>query len=337
MKKFTIVALILSLGLLAVVVPVAVNPNLRHALFRAAGELPGILTYLRLRSPAISRDFETAAHILQGQLDLAKGLSGGNNILLPMLMANTSYIVRQASFSQEAAHMLPYLRNLVAYQPDLLPARVWLASAYLSVEPERALEHAKRGQKIAPNDERFYRIVIDALVRLGRVAEATEQCVQFREAQHLGGGHPYEYNTLFYGTGLKAFGLELQSAAKQGPFVRHRGITIGKNATYSFLAPKPVDIERLVAHMSLGGGFAINISRIDFYHQGKRIHSVSGDKTIMTGRNGFVDGGRYIVTGEDYDALTIHLGLGMTHRVDRVVLMARFDRLGLAPYPVCGN
>ena len=337
MKKITIVALILSLGLLGVVMPVAVNPNLRHSLFRVAGELPGVLTYLRLRSSAISRDFETAAQVLQDQLDLAKGLSGGHNIILPMLIANTNYIVRQASFGQEAARMLPYLRNLVAYQSDLLPARVWLASAYLSVEPERALEHAARAQKIAPNDERPYRIAIDALVRLGKIDEAKAQCVRYREAHHLGGGHPYEYNTLFYGTGPKAFGLEFQSSAPQGPFVHHRGITIGKDAAYSFLAPESVDVERLVAHMSLGGGFTIHLSRIDFFHQGKRVHSVPGDKAIMTGRHGFVDGGRYIATGEDYDALTIHLGSNEKRTVDRVVVMARFDRLGLAPHPVCGS
>ena len=163
--KFTLIfftaLVVIFIGVLAV------NGPVRHTVFRSAVELPGIATYFRLRSFVLARDFETSAQLLNSQLDLVEGFADGQNSLLPGLISNTRYVLREVSLKQEGATLVPYLKRLTAYRPDLFLAHLWQAEMMLFSDPKRALETSLVAQKLIPSDDRPYRVAAQAALTLG--------------------------------------------------------------------------------------------------------------------------------------------------------------------------
>ena len=148
-------------ALAAIVLPVAllifvllVAPNFRHHAFRAVIEVPGVATYFLMRQQLIFRKFGEVNRLLIRQLNIGNELFSGSNMMVPSLLKNSDLAIERARFPEEFAALRPFLLHLTKSQPELLPARLWLARALADEDPEGALKQLEIAVKLASADER---------------------------------------------------------------------------------------------------------------------------------------------------------------------------------------
>jgi hypothetical protein len=307
--------------------------NLRNQIFRFSVELPGLVHYFSLRSQTPLRNFKASSHILMRQLSLTESLSKSKNSMLPMLLANTHFVMRQAQLRGETQVLLPYLERLADYQKDIFIVQVWLAEALLEDHPQKALNHAQIAQQIIPNDDRGYRIAIEAAQRLNQNKLIKEQCAKYQTAQ-LGSLHHYEYQTLFHGVGVNKFGIEVENNEGSSELISHRGLSIGENIIYNFSFPYPAPFKDIRLHLGAMPGLAVDIQEIRMFREGALVGNIEKNNITISARHGFVKEGIVYTISRDGELLILRFP-NQTLTADRVDFKISLRRLSLISGSVC--
>jgi len=314
-----------------------VSGSLRDSTFRALVEFPGAFYYFQLRSPMINRDFPGAVKHLNNHLDIVKRFADGRNTMIPGLLANTKFVVEQAVFADEFAALLPYLERLTSYQKDLFPALIWKAKAFLETDPGKVFAYADAARTLIPTDERPYRLAIEAALSTREIHRIKLLCSQYRNAK-LGAYHFYEFNTLFKGSGLRKFGLEiLNSKSHSNRLLTHAGPSIGHNIAYEFPLFTPETVKKLRFHFSTPPGLSIKINSISFFFEGKLQANLSQDQYIVSSRNGFSTDKATVTTSRAKELLVIHPYDSFGVRADKVIAKISVSRLAILNHPGCSG
>jgi hypothetical protein len=334
MKRLFKILLGCGIGFALVGIPLFVSGSLRDTTFRVATELPAIFYYFRLRSPMVNRDFSLAARYLAMQLDLVEGFAQGRNTMIPGLLANTKFVLDQAVFSDDFSALQPYLKRLSLYQKDLFPAHIWLAEAILATEPTKVFEHTTAARRLIPTDERPYRLAIEAALKTGETERIGMICKQYQDAK-LGAYHFYEHNTLFSGSGLNKFGLEVTGKEGNTQLVTHSGPILGKQIPYQFHLNTPIPIHSLRFHFATPPGLLIKIESIDFYLEGIWKSKLSRDQYVVASRNGFQTGDGVVTTSRKSELLAIYPNDFKAVKADQLNVSLTVSRLNLLDHSAC--
>ncbi|MBT4890333.1 MAG: hypothetical protein HON65_12350 [Rhodospirillales bacterium] len=317
--------LILLIAALAVGT-LSLSGSARHIAFRMAIEMPQFVTRLRLSSAMESRDFSNAVRVLGYQLAIAEKTSFGQSGMLPGIIDNTRFVVKELSLKGEGAILVPYLTRLVDYRVDLFLPQLWLAQATLQSDPESAITIARKAQKLLPSDDRPYRVIAQAALKLGQDSVLSKTCSDYATAI-LGGYHPYEYNPLFGGIGIHYFGLEFKGEEYKDNIVRHEGLKIGKETAYSFNLSSPQSFENLRVHLGLPPGIRIELHGVKLFKEGLRVGEVTANAVNLSARHGAFDNQSLITSSRDGDILNI--GLKQNFEADQVTLILSISKLPL--------
>ena len=327
----------LGLGLLAFTISVflSMSGSTRHKLFRVGVELPAVFYYFQLRSPMTHRDFDRAADLLDSQLNMVERFASGRNTMIPGLVTNTRFVMEQAAFDKDYTAMFPFLQRLVRFQGDLFEARIWLAEALLVVDPQKVFEHTEAARTLISSDERPYRLAIAAATKLNNATLLRETCRQYESAE-FGAYHFHEYNTLFMGSGLREFGLEIVGTdSKQQDFVSHLGLRIGENIAYEFSLSGPRKIEDLRLHFASPPGILIRIENIGLSLQGLKQATLGrGDFTIMS-RRGFQTAEGTVTAARNGERIWLNIDPSLRADADMLTLTLSVSRLDLTAHSVC--
>jgi len=332
------------LGILtAIVVPTAVlvgvllwDSNLRHAAFRGVVELPGQAYFFIIRRHLLGYDFRGVNYWLEKNLDLVENFAPGRNTLLPGMMKNAEFAVARARTDAQFQQMLPFLKRFVKNQPDLYPARLWIARALSRQAPKTALVHLESAVKLIPADSRAYRIAIGMAVRSNLPDMAATWCQRYRTAQ-FGGNAPYWYNPSFVGIGLRRMELKITGADGKTHGALNSGLQLGETRPYEFTFERTVDIKAMRLELGLVPGVKTTLSAVRVVHQG-RVHNLSPVDFALTSWSGFhLDDGSVLATAGDGETVYIHPVGGTFGRGDKVIMDVRFERLAVAAPGICGN
>jgi hypothetical protein len=320
---------------IVVILVLAAAPQIRHASFRMAMELPQTITYFLIRKPVISRDFAGAAKWLGIQLSLSQKLGRGTTTLIPGIVSNTSYVVARAKFPDDFAALRPFLGRLVSDQPDIFRPRIWLARSLLDDDPKAAFAHLEHAAKLTPSDDRSYRLAIEAALLLGQDDVVKSWCERYQTAQ-LGGLHHHEYNTLFDGVGLRKLALEVREAGGEPVLIGNQGVELGKARDYDFTLPEPMSPKLLRLHLGVVRGISAHLEGLKVFSAGRALGITLRD-VVVTSEEGFVEQeSRVLALGQDGESVTLHhKDATPWGKMDRVIVRLRFERLGLASLSAC--
>jgi len=332
----SLLKILLALSLVAALagVPLLVSGSFRDQTFRAVAELPAIYYYFRLRGPMISRDFATATRHLDRQLDFTKSFASGRNVMLPGLLSNTAFVVKQATFANDFRTLRPYLERLVAYRQELFPARLWLAEALVETEPEKAFANAEAARRLIPTDERPYRLAIEAALRTNQVHRIREICQRYRKA-NLGAYHFFDFNTLFSGSGLREFGLETTDGAGKTAIFKSPGPNVGEDITYTFQFDKPISVAKLRLHFSTPPGVVFRVLGLRFFLGGTLHQEIAENDFVVSSRRGFHTAQGIATIAREGEALSIHTKALSEHLSDQVRVRLSVSRLDILAGAAC--
>ncbi|NQV82505.1 MAG: hypothetical protein HQ494_01680 [Rhodospirillales bacterium] len=330
---------ILSLAVGAVVLFAVIGgallmPGVRYQAFRAASELPAIASYFLLRKSVVQRDFTGAGQTLQRQLGWATSWDVEQSVLLPGLIENTKFALSGMRFKEDFRNMRPYLENLAEAYPKLFLPQLWLGETYARIAPEKAFAPLEKAVKIAGTDARPYRAAIDAALGLGDTTTAIRWCQAFKNEQ-LGGTHPYNYNTLFVGTGMRKIMIVADVAGAPSVMIENDGLALNERRDYSFSLPATMAIDHLDIHFGVPKGVIVEIHSVT-------LKSMSGEKymtpesLIITSRDGFSLGeDRFMLMSDDDDQITLRWSGNASIDMDRIDLAMTITRPALATLESC--
>lgn len=336
MKKFLLALFIaiVTLGLLAGAFMAV--PKLRTAAFRAIPELVHYGFYGKLRYFVQTRDFVSANRVLQSQMNLMERFTSQRNVLLPGLIQNAEYVAERIRREEAFQPLTPFLERLASKEPDILPARLWLARAQSLKNPKAAFENLKAAAKLAPAHAETYRIALDT-ARLHHDEEACQRWVErYRKAPQFGGPHPHEHEPMFRGTGARKMAVDALFADGRSQTSENYGLQLDALRSYDFTFT-PGELKRLRLHIGVGPGFSIRIAGLDLYHQGVK-RSLPGESLRIVGWRGFVPTrGEIVTVSPDGETVTLHAPAPGFGPADRVDLRATIRRVPLVSADFCGK
>lgn len=322
----TILAISISLivAILGGVFLAYLKPSLRYNALRAASELAGIVTYFSIRAPILRRDFERVGVILNRHLDWARYYPVKQSTLLPSLMKHTQYAMKAVHFKNEYTAMAPYLRGLSGSYPELFLPKVWLAKSLVATAPSEALPILEQARQLIPVDERPYRLAVEAADRLGDDNLSELWCARYEKAQ-MGGIHHFEYNTPFFGVGMRKLMLEGDDIGGETFLIENQGIILNEWRLYSFALPKRLSFASFRLLFGTVPSVTVELGKIVVYTPKGIAEQKDGDWATSV-QNGYaVQPARFILTGQDGDALTFRHRGGRVS-VDRIDIRMRFSR-----------
>jgi hypothetical protein len=322
--------------LLIIMVVVLAIPNIRHGLFRSIVELPQFATYLIIRKAVISRDLNQAVLGLNRQLDAAQYFKTGSNTMMPGVIANTKYVIERARLKNQYKVLLPYLKKLVAADPETYVSRIWLARALAESQPKLAFPHLETAVGLIPSDSRAYRIAVDANIALRQMDKAKNWCKRYQAAQ-LGGPRPHDYNTLFLGSGLRKLALEVQDKSQTPIVVGNTGLRLGVERAYEFSLPSETTTKVLRLHLGILPGTSVKFGGISLFGSAGKT-DYSGDKlTVVPLQGFFTTSGTLVSNAIDGEMVKIYLRSGENLKFDRISLYLNFSRLAASNIKDCDN
>lgn len=332
---------ILMGALLAYLLPVFIAitvlltvPQLRHVTFRYISEAPTQVFYFMIRRHVISRNFSTAEKWLTRQLELSDSFGVRNNILLPGLVQNATYVIDRIQFQEEWRAIKPFALKLAKSQPDLLPARIWSARALSDDNASLALKHAEAAIRLASTDDRAYRIALNIAIRKGLSNEVKKWCARYKIAQ-FGGRRSYEYNTLFLGSDIRRFAMEVRAVTGERQIIGHKGIHLNEARDYAFELEKPLSIDRLILHFGLIPGVKIALKKMTIFRSSSQ-RAIDMNQVVLTSQTGFhLENGDVLTTSIDGETVEMHGQNKPFGNADRIVLNMNFSRAKLTSPDVC--
>ncbi len=327
---FVSIVIVIVIGILGA------SGSIRHKVFRTAIELPGLVYYFRLRAPVLQRNFLASAQILDSQLRFVQGFIDGQNTMLPGLLVNTSYVIREVSFQGESEQLIPFLGRLTTYQPDIFLPYVWLAEASIQIDPERSLSAAKKAIELIPTDDRPYRLGIRAAEILGDEAEKQELCMSYPLAE-FGGIHHYQYNTLFGGIGIRSFGLEVVDLDGESKLFAKNNLTIGNQVIYTFNLDRETVLNTLFLHLGVVPGLRITFHELALWRSGELVSRIPATNVNLSARRGFFVNKSLLTTSRDGDKLSFDIGKSNKIETDQIRLILSVEKMSLFGGDLCST
>jgi len=311
-------------------------PDLRHAVFRMAIEMPGFAYFYLVRRQVLGFHFERANVLLSRQLALVDDFAPTPNTLLPGLIQNATFAIEQAKFKADMAALRPFLENLVKSQPKLLRARLWLARALKENNPVQALKHLEAAARLVPSDERTYRFAIEIAAREKNADALADWCGRFQTAQ-LGGTHPYWSNPRIKGGGLRRLSIEVVDTKGEAQVIHNSGLQLGKVRTYSFALEKPAGISELTLHLGVIPGIQVSVRDLRFLHQGRK-RVIERNNLLITARTGFfLENGNVLTVSREGESIIFIPPEDGFGQADRIELTLGFGRMPVAGAAFCGS
>ncbi len=299
-------------------------------------EAPGVITYFMSRKSLINRDFKGVAKWLSWQLELAKEVFPGSNMLVPSLVGHADQAVRLARLPEELTALRPFLQSLVEFQPKLPQARLWLARALSVTEPEAALEQLESAIGLSEIDERAYRMAFEVMLRHGLTDRLPAWCGRYRKAQ-FGGRRAYDSNTLFMGAGMRRMYLEIIDEAGVRYEVGNAGVELGEGRDYEFALAERVSVKSLRLQLGLAAGVSVDIQKLTLFDNGGA-RVLSSEDLNHISWNGFnLPDGKTLLVSDGDKSIALFPKSGRLGNADKIVISMRFDRLALASPGVCGR
>jgi len=321
--------------IVAVIGVLLVMPDMRHAAFRAAVEVPGFGVSFMLRRALLGHNFSNVNLWLNRQMDMVEEFAPGQNALLPGLIANVEFSIEKARSYREFAAIRPFLRRLVDFDPVLFPARIWLARSLMHDQPKAAMEHLEAAAKLASADERTYRLAIGLAVRENWNNELTKWCQRYNREQ-FGGPRPHTYETIFGGIGLQRMALEIIDASNKLHLIRKSDLQLNDRYTYDFIFHEPLAVKELRLHVNTVPGISIKIDDLHLYRDGLLVARIPGNDLTLTSWGGFhLTDGRVLATARDGEIVEIQPSNLRYGSLDRIDLTLAFERLGLISNREC--
>jgi hypothetical protein len=337
MRRYLAGAVVAYLApLLIAMAIILVVPSIRHAFFRSVVELPQFVTYLIIRKAVISRDLDSAVLWLNRQLDISQYFKTGSNTMMPGVIANTEYVVERARLKHQYQPLLPYLKRLVAVDPETYVSRIWLARALAESQPALAFSHLEAAVSLIASDSRAYRIAIDASISLNQFDKARKWCEQYQIAQ-LGGPRPHDYNTLFNGSGLRKLALEVHDKNNTPILVGNSGLRLGSERAYEFTLPSIVSSKSIRLHLGILPGTGVKFGGISLFGPRGKSYYSDDDLIIVPLKGFFTKTDRLVSNAVDGDTVKIYSPSRKFIDFDRISVHLEFSRLATSRFAVCNG
>jgi hypothetical protein len=312
------------------------SPGLRYQIFRGISEAPGIVTFFSLRGKVIARDFDAAAGSLQRQLDWSLDYGVDTSVQVPSLIENTAFVMEAASLHGERSALAPYLRNLSASYPQLYRPQLWLGQALVDSEPKLAIESLERAAAIVPTDEQIYRTAILAANRLGNREMVGQWCNRYRTAA-AGGSHPYQFNPVATGVGMRRVIAELPKDGEESDLIEYNALVPETENILEFPLPDAADRSEIMLHFGTAPSVVLDVREVILMANGIRTARIS-DGLVYQSRHGYLIGdNRVMLTGTYGDRLTISWPELGPVRADKVLVFVDVSRAPLTNLPGCSQ
>ncbi|MEQ8711317.1 MAG: hypothetical protein RIC36_20215 [Rhodospirillales bacterium] len=336
MKRY--LRLVLLLVVLSVPVFVTVTlvlaPGLRYQVFRMISEAPGIATFFALRRDVVTRDFSSAGMTLERQLGWSMSYGVDQSVQVPALIENTAFAVQAAALDSERQALVPFLRKLADSYPQLYRPRMWLGQALATESPREALNSLDRAATLMATDENIYRAAIQAAARLEDNDLVAQWCSRYRTAT-AGGSHPYQFNPLATGVGMRRVIAEVPGPGDKPDLIEYNALTPEAENILEFQLAQGAELSDLTLHFATAPSVILNIREIVLLEKGLRTARIS-DGLIYQSRNGYVlDDNRIMLTGQFGDQLTIAWPKLGPVRADRALVFVDVARAALTNLPGC--
>ena len=334
MRKTLIYLFALLLVVLLVIGTVLSVPKLRSSAYRAFPELVEYGFRGKLRYFVQNRLFGPANSILLSQINFVEWFSSQRNILLPGLVANADYVVERIRDERDYSKLTPFLKRLVAANPKLLPAHLWVARAHVLENPDLTFKHLLVAKKIAPAEGRIYRIALETALLHNLSEKKLEWCQRYNQAQQFGGPHPYEYEPMFRGVGERKIAIDTFFKDGRHQLIENFGLQLDKEAVYSFNL-NPGEVHRLRIHLAIGAGYQIEFGNFEVYLGGVKRTIPSSALTISSWSSFVPRKGLIYTSSPDGATITIHTPPEIFGEVDRIDIRMRVKRLPSVSPDVC--
>jgi hypothetical protein len=310
------------------------SPSLRYQSFRVVSEAPGVATFFLLRGKVITRDFAAAGNTLQRQLDWSLSYDVNQSVQVPSLIENTAYVLEAAALDGERAALLPYLRKLSASYPALYRPQLWLGLALAKTAPKEALKSLEKAASIVSTDEQIYRAAIIAASTLDDENLLKSWCGRYRTAT-AGGSHPYQFNPLAVGVGMRRVIAEIPRAGKEPNLVEYNALVPEKENILEFLLPEASEHGEIVLHFGTAPSVVLGIRQVVLMKNGMRAAKISEGLVYQT-RHGYVIGrDKVLLTGTFGDRLTLSWPALGPVAADRVLVFVHVSRAPLTNLSGC--
>ena len=331
--RFGILLAVLSIPVVIVSLLV-LSPGLRYQSFRAISEAPGVATFFLLRGKVVARNFSAAAQTLQRQLDWSLSYDVDQSVQVPSLIENTAYVLEAAALDKERAAFLPYLRKLSASYPALYRPQLWLGLALAKTAPKEALKSLEKAALIVSTDEQIYRAAIVAASTLGDENLLKHWCGRYRTAT-AGGSHPYQFNPLAVGVGMRRVIAEIPSADNEPDLVEYNALVPEKENILEFSLPEASEHSEIVMHFGTAPSVVLVIREVVLMRNGVRTARISEGLVYQT-RHGYVlNGNKVLLTGAFGDRLTLSWPALGPIAADSVLVRVHVSRPPLTNLPGC--
>lgn len=317
-----------------VTVTLVLAPGLRYQVFRVISEAPGIATFFALRSDIIRRDFTSAGAALDRQLGWSMSYDVDQSVQVPSLIENTAFVMQAAALDQERQALAPFLRKLADSYPQLYRPQLWLGQALAVEAPREALNSLGRAAELMATDEDIYRAAIQAAARLEDNDLVAQWCGRYRTATS-GGSHPFQFNPLATGVGMRRVIAEFPGAGGTPDLIEYNALTPEAENVLEFQMAEGAELSELMLHFATAPSVVLTVREIVLLEKGLRTARITDGLTYQS-RNGYVlDDNKVMLTGQFGDQLRIGWPKLGPIRADKALVFVDVARAALTNLPGC--
>jgi len=329
--------IIFLIPLTLVVVFLLAAPSIRNLMFIGVTRTPEIaFSYLiqwkfSRHSPS---NFTKINSLLEKHLDLVNSFAPGNNTLLPGLIDNAEMVMKRALLQEDFSALQPFLQRLVDSHPKLFDARLWLARALTETGSSSPFEDLEIAVKLAPADERPYRIALIAALKLNSPEKLKKWCDRYKTSQ-FGGSNDKSVPSMFTGARLRDLAIDLTDINGDRQIIPNAGLQLNENRAYDFSLQKSAKINQLRLHMTTVPGIGVDINRARLYRNGRLIMDLKDNLIIIGSLSFLVKNNTFVTVARGAETFLLQLSSENLVEVDRITLDIDFRRLDLLSPAAC--
>lgn len=310
------------------------SPGLRYQTFRAISEAPGIAAFFLLRGEVIRRDFNAASQTLSRQLSWSLSYGLEQSVLVPSLIENTAYVLNAAALGTERESLTPYLKKLADSYPALYRPQLWLGQALALTRPAEALASLEKAASIVAIDEQIYRAAILAADKLGDPKLLGSWCLRYQNAT-AGGSHPYQFNPLTMGVGVRRVIAEIPNGEKSPALIEFNALTPGRENVLEFSLPAASEHRELVLHFGTVPSVVLDFKELILMENGIRTARITNGLVFQSRQGYMIDDRKILLANAFGERVTVSWPSRGAYRADRILAIVRVGRAPLTNLAEC--
>ena len=311
------------------------NYDARRYIFQRITPAYSLYQILSTRELVRERRFEELVEVLDNYIDKSEFLLQGKSKMLSEVVDVVDSTVTRIADEKDLKKFESIFRRLIALDPDLYKARVWLARSIISEDPKEALVHLKKALSLSESDESAYRVLPKLLSN--NSSELKELvCVDFKKAS-TGEVQHRSHKNIFGGLGLNSFLIDL--GKNHANFYPHDGLILNHKNNYEFTPLESVTIDSLNIYLSMLPGVNFKLHEIILFDDEKSISLGSKDFALSL-NNGFIiddnHEGLSLLIGSKYDDEIINLRFFRNYQnIKKIQIVGTFSRLPIVNNAAC--